>query len=741
MADIEVGSVDASQVLTSTIWPTGSHVRLLNVPWDSVYRDVVAWESAEARDKWFAAQSGSWFASNFQNLRPGEPIDVPVPYSSVYQYNYIVITNPQQPVEYEGPERSYFYFITNAQYLSPQATRLTVQLDVMTTYAGAIEYGRSYVESGHIAMANENVRGELSGQKLNDYMALPEGVDVGSELVPCKREYYGLISEKWTIEIIIISTATLEVSPGSIDKPNLQTATGQIVDNLPSGCNVYALSSDAFTKFMKTASAYSWVSQCIVAIYTFPLKLVSDEGSSVTLFPGTSASVNARKLDSHHSNKYSASSEPEYTTANVFESIASGLGSDSDLVKLYTYPYSVIELSCFNGNPIYLKPQLVRGNKVAFGAMCCALMPFAKAGLFPINYGEQGTGSQLDYTYATTAKPESGSPLQSGRITAGDFIDTCVWLTDFPQFSIVNNAYLTVLASSANTRAYQYSQAGWTWTKGNLQAGTAYTNATAWANTRQQAGQATADQQAANAQADYTTAMSNNTRSLVGGIASAALSAVDIDLANPTKGMVSAGQSLISTTNAYMANSATAATQNANAQAMAATSSANAALYGQTGRNAAQLDYNTALASNQGDYKQAVAAINASVQDAALTPPSTVGQMGGQGYAWSCGLVGVCITYKTITGSAKSAVADYFRRYGYSVKRYMQLGTLRHMLCMSKFAYWRVIEASIVCGKANETEREAMRGIAEKGFTLWDRPEDIGKTAVTDNTPRDGYSY
>lgn len=83
MADIEVGAGDATQVLTPSVWPTGSHVRLLDVPWDSAYRDVVAWESAEKRDEWFANREGAWFASNFQNIRPGEPINVPVPYSSV----------------------------------------------------------------------------------------------------------------------------------------------------------------------------------------------------------------------------------------------------------------------------------------------------------------------------------------------------------------------------------------------------------------------------------------------------------------------------------------------------------------------------------------------------------------------------------------------------------------------------------------------------------------------------------
>ena len=90
--DVPVSELNASQVLSPTVWPTGSKVRLLQVPWDSAYRDVVAWESKEERDAWFAAKAGSWYATNFQNLRPGEPVSVPVPYSSVYKYNYLTWT-------------------------------------------------------------------------------------------------------------------------------------------------------------------------------------------------------------------------------------------------------------------------------------------------------------------------------------------------------------------------------------------------------------------------------------------------------------------------------------------------------------------------------------------------------------------------------------------------------------------------------------------------------------------------
>ena len=706
MSDIEIRAQDASQVLTPSIWPTGTHVRLLDVPWDSAYRDVVAWSSAEERDKWFASRAGSWFSSNFQNLRPGEPISVPVPYSSVYKYNYIVVTNPQQPVDDEGPARSYFYFITGVQYLSPQATRLTLQLDVMTTYAGGITYGNAYVDRGHIAMANSNARAK-DGWALNKYFSLPEGLDVGSEYVPCAREVITINSTEHPPKIIFISTANLAADPGTTSNPSLNVADGQFVDGLPSGCNVYWVALDKFRDVMKAMKDKSWAAQCIVAIYAFPGALLTD-GPAVKLF-GNGPEMHFIGTTEN----YDIGNKPYWETKNMFSQLAEGLrpALAEDVNKLYCYPYSVIELSTLTGNPVFLKPNLVKGDHLVIQWMGCCLAPFAKAGFFAENYGDpEGRMGGYSYTYT-----DFEGKTKTGSIAGGDFIDTCVWLTDFPQFSFVNNAYLTYLASTTHTRDYQYSSAGWQLDRANMTANTGYQNAQRDISSQRE--------QWSNSPAGFGSNVAQRMWSSpiidVGGFTTPSLS----DLAG------------MATQNASLAGWNA---QNTVANATGA-GSLNARLSGQSDI----ADNNLELARNaaKGDYQNAIAGINATVQDAALTPPSTIGQSGGQGFNWKNGLVCITVTYKTLSGASLSAVADYFRRYGYSVRRFLSLGSVRHMLCMSKFAYWRAMGASITCADANESERETMRGIIEKGVTLWNAPESIGNTAATDNTARDGYSY
>lgn len=731
--DTPVSEMNASQVLSPTVWPTGSKVRLLQVPWDSAYRDVVAWESKEERDAWFAAQSGSWYATNFQNLRPGEPVSVPVPYSSVYKYNYMTVTNPQQPVTDEGPERTYFYFITGVEYLSPQATRLTVQLDVMTTYAGSIEFGRAYVESGHVAMANTNLdvtNGRPNnGQTLNKYMDLPEGIDCGNTLVPVHRDMMNLLpNDDDNMVVIIVSTADLENDPGSVTNPSLKTATGQIADGLYSGCNVYAVPRGNISSILSNMSSYPWVAQCIICMYAYPTALIKkgaafNESNKVTIFQ-----FDAYKMDENFARNSSVTGVL-WDNPGIFDTLAQGLGGDADLTKLYTYPYSVIELSCFNGNPIFLKPQLLRDNHIAFKAIANALMPFAKAAIFPENYG--GPDKTSGQTYQWSGIGYAGDTY----IANGDFLDTAVWITDFPQFSIVNNAYLTYMASTAHTRAYQYDTAGWRQTKGNLQAMTAQQDALQVSNTQSLNARTARDTQLGNIGRSYQTNLDTMFYRGTAGVGSAALSFLNGNIA-------SAGSELLNTGASALSAYSQANAQKANDTATATTNAANTVRMANAQGDIAGRDYNTAMAINQGDYKNAVAGINASVQDAQLTPPSTVGQMGGNGFNWANGYVGVCVTFKCITGAAKEAVSDYFRRYGYAVKRFITLGTVADMLCMTKFAYWRVLESNITCAGANETEREAMRGIMEKGVTLWASPELIGNTDVRTNEVRtDGKQY
>ena len=703
-------TTDARDHLRSDLWPVGTKLRLLSVPWDEGYRDVVAWTSASQRDAWFESQyasqqAGTWTSDRFNYLRPGEPVAVPVPYSTAYRYNYLAVTNPMQPVDDEGAERTFYYFVTGVTYLAPQTSLLDVQLDVMTTFAGDVTLGRAFVERGHVALANENARGDLTGQKLNDYLSIPEGIDVGSQYVPCHREvigYMGKTADR-APKIVILSTANLAADPGTITSPNLNVADGQDADCLPTGCNVYWIHAAEMKRFMAEMQDKSWVAQCILSIYLFPGPLLS-AGPEVKLFGGDFTMHFLGETET-----FGADSEVYAQTTDVIGKLDEGLGSYADLAKLHAYPYSVIEATTLTGNPVYLKPQLVNGNTLDWYWLGAALMPFARACFFARNYGTPYAMADVEYSFFGIDGNE-----HMGLIPAGDFMDSAVWVLDFPQFAIVNNNYITYLASTANTRAYQYESAGWMLDRSNASAAAAYQNMMyASENVGRQAdirGEAMARQYGINA-------------------AGTMLGVAIPDLGGTGNILNVAG------------NLASAAVQGAttlnNLTALGDATTSTRTMMG----NVAENNRNLAEYANQGDYQNRVAGIDATVQDAALRPPSTVGQMGGNGFNWKNGLGIIQLTWKTISGAALAAAGDYFRRYGYAVRRWLPLGEVSSLLCMSHFAYWKVLETTVTAAHANESERQTIRGVFEKGVTLWATPEDIGTTSLAENHPIAGFSY
>ena len=142
----------------------------------------------------------------------------------------------------------------------------------------------------------------------------------------------------------------------------------------------------------------------------------------------------------------------------------------------------------------------------------------------------------------------------------------------------------------------------------------------------------------------------------------------------------------------------------------------------------------------RGDYQNAVAGIDATVQDAALTQPSQSGQMAGDGFNLSNGMMIVQIRYKTITTQMQEIVGNYFLKYGYAIRQY--LVPQKDFMCMEKYTYWKMLDTSIICSTADEGVKNAIRGIFEKGVTVWRNPTDIGRTYGADNAPIQGiYGY
>lgn len=708
---------ETPQKLTPNTWPVGTEVTLMQVPWDANYRDIVIWDDVQQRNAYLDAQALSgtgWRSKRFSYCRPNEPISVPVPYSAAYKYNYVVVQNPMQPVDGEEQPLKLCYFILSTDYVAPGTTQLTLQLDVIQTYQFGVCLGNMFIERGHMGVSNavfKNGVQNLQGQYLRKYLNVPEGLDVGDSYVMANHEWYPLTdASSFDIgKIIIISSADLAADPGTIDNPNLNVADGQNADGIPSGCNVYSMTLSTFKAVLNAMKEKSWVAQCIQSVSTFPARLLS-AGTDVQLFGNSGITMQFLG----ETDTLELPLKTYATTGNIYQQLSNGVPDGyHDLYKAYTYPYSVIELTAYNGNSVFVKPELVYGNTLALTVIGCAVAPFARIGVFPTNYGQAFEGGQpVDYNQYTWHGFDGSD--HTGVIPSGDFLDSCLWLADFPQFSIVNSNYITYLASTAHTRAYQYESAGWQNAKSNAASDLAYTQAM--------------NQTALNEANRYDQGPIGAPQ--IANYAGQAMGAIESGLNRLT------GQPAVSSNEVTLAGAANYLAQRQTGNlAFNATQDLSRQVAGQN------LDY--AKYAARGDYANQIAAINATVQDAALQAPSTVGQMGGQGFMWKNGLVGFAVNYKTAGGAAMRTVCDFWARYGYKIQRFYNFGNAKMtaLKIMNHFSYWKVSETYITCAKGNEAEKDAIRGVLEKGVTVWGNPSEIGNIAPIANAPLYNIEY
>lgn len=685
------------------VWEAGSSVRLCFVPWDSGYNDVVAFESEEAQAAYFdglASSSPSLTISAQTYVRPNVPLTVDGPYSQIHRFNYCIVDNPRQPVENSNPERL-FYFITDAEYASPASTRITLQLDVWQTRVvhDGVRLGNAFCERGHCGVV-EAYQHKASPLR---YCSTAEDIEIGSDYDVRMLAQTDVAGRPY---LCVLSTADLTADPGSVDAPKLETARGQMVEGMPSGAAAYMLTTDKdFTSLMSMAATYSWVAQCILGIYYIPGNLVSNLGDQVNLFGSSSA----RAYRSWEVTPYAAG--VDLPNDQNYRDI---WGDECDTyVKVRTYPYTVFEVTNFQGSPLMLKPQGIDNafaegtRRLYFDVVGTALPPFTRFALAPMGYN----GGVFDHYIETDYTGFDGKG-RHGRVYFSQWLDGALWFNNLPQFSIVNNNFITYLASSANTRSFEYNSAGWQLNRSSAVALNSYEQA------QRSMANAGANQAVQNQ-------LMNRQQELsaIGAGANVVGNLLSLNLG----GAVSAG------VNGMLDYARTQAQQDAS----------NATYKNNMGLAAANATANQRLAEfvNSSNYQQAIAGINAKVQDAALTPPGIVGQQGGNGMALANGLFTLVVMGKTIQSGDRRRVLQYFERYGYSVRQWVKMD-YSTLTPMAEVSYWKCVDVPVTCATATDTEVLAVKGIFAQGVSVYRDPAKIGAVTLSGNSverPADYY--
>lgn len=701
------------------VWTANSELTLCNVPWDAVYKDVWGAESTDALNEYIDERGDSTTISNAMYARIDEPISIDMPLGRAQRYNYVRVFNPAQPTTSPDSPKYYYYFIRGIRHVAPETTEIVVQLDVWQTYIRLVQFGRAYIERGHIGIANQNNFRNYG----RDYLTVQEGLDIGSEYVNVAQREVVIMDPfansnppEPTFNVMAISTIDLNGDHGTEAAPKNPSANPTYIQNqVPSGAGVYVW-DDAkdFMAFMRDFSKKPWVTAGLVSITLLPPQqrfFKYGYGFGGAKDPVTRARAGYIAPSIHRKlfpNWRNSSDILNYIPARY-----------RHLKKFLTSPYCMIEMTFNSGSAVVLKPESWNSDSASVMEKLSIMPPSQRLAAIPLNYNGRN---------ATPDVPEGSVPAGATWYKDGDYLDMAVFLSNFPTIPIVNNGQIMYLASNARSIASQYSSNDWAQQRALQGNQVAFDQASAGIGAgRDLANNAISADQAQTA-IQQNLASQQALLNLFGGTASGAgmgaFAGPAGAIAGGVGGLVSGGLGLMG--QGMQADAAN--------QALAVrTGTAGVARDINSGLGTTMRDSNKGLAdwAAKGDYANDRAQMDAKIQDASMIPHGMSGQFGGETFNLVNDDMNLTMRIKMLDQASIAVVGEYWLRYGYPVRRSAMIPN--DLRVMDKFSYWKLSEIYIRTGGMPESFKQTIRGILEKGVTVWNNPEDIGRIDFADN--------
>ncbi len=322
-------------------WDANVKIKLMNVTWDDV--NVPGFESIEERDAWMQAYKGKTVSlTSAAYILPDNSIDLPIPFDEMSAYNYAMIefpimTSPDQPIDYENGTgvNKFFYFVWAVDEKAPNCTHCILQRDDWVTYINSCEINYLMLKRGHAPVAKTSVETYLQNPIENNELLLAPDVNYGA----CTnvKSSNDVVLNDGTMYACIATTADPTQTWGSKanNNWNVPAASSYNVQGTPA-CYTFAILASNLASFMSNVDAsFPQFKQTVQAVFFASGKLLS-LGAAFN-FAGTNcypANAQQVSLPLLNINKQSFGYDAKY----------------SNLAKLYTYPYSQIEVTDESGN-------------------------------------------------------------------------------------------------------------------------------------------------------------------------------------------------------------------------------------------------------------------------------------------------------------------------------------------------------------------------------------------------------
>lgn len=227
----------------------------IGVPFDPRYEHSIYWGHGELarQTAYFDSLPGLSF-TDFRHIRKDQEIIINVPYDDCVDqgFNYCCVIN-SDPLVYT---KRWYYFITGKRYISPSATALQVELDVIQTYQFDWEIPACFVEREH------PTHDDIGDNLLMEGLELGEYVSKGNVDITALDE----------LAIVCLSSVTMT-------NPMGEAVTGSIINNVYHGLKMYTRTANALGATVLNAALSSLSTQGkadgVQAIWMYPKALIN----------------------------------------------------------------------------------------------------------------------------------------------------------------------------------------------------------------------------------------------------------------------------------------------------------------------------------------------------------------------------------------------------------------------------------------------------------------------------------
>lgn len=441
---------------------TSLQIELCNVKWKSDYADTVDWQTEEKRDEYFNGITKKITLESAINKYPEGAIHLPLPFNEVHKYNYIILTynpftSPDNLVDYETDEgiNKYFFFLDSCEMAAANSTKCNLVLDVWTTYISRIDINYLMLQRGHAPLAAIDVDTYLKNPIDNNTLLLAPDVNYGecdnvvasADAVFNDGEMYACIA---TTTDPTQSFGTKYGNDWRTPAPYFHKEQG-----VPS-CFVFAMDSENIGAFFENADKNCpQFKQTVKAIFFVAKKLVTPATSFTFLNTTCYTLVSTQKQLNLMDLKKTDFNFPEQY---------------AHLTKLYTFPYSKVEISDASGNVLTVRIENTNGD-ISIQSLLSIAFPHLGLDIF---FGGVGGEKMRQITFKNL---DPKSVILGGR-----------WYEyfqhwDIPCYEIVQQASLNYDFNTHWKREQEKIAADTAYTNAEASASTSYNNSVDSANT------------------------------------------------------------------------------------------------------------------------------------------------------------------------------------------------------------------------------------------------------------------